>query len=119
MVSPVLSYSTTRTLPRDDTLSWFITPATSRACRRGRSDGVRAADEWPEQRDRRLAGWTTVISDALTDTQLTAAVQRVTRPVDGSTAACLGGGQPDRRLGHLTATSAPHPVAPRFHDPLP
>lgn len=42
------------------------------------------ADVRREQRDRRLAGWTTAISDALTDTQLTAAVQRVTRPVDRS-----------------------------------
>jgi len=46
-------------------------------------DDAQATEARQEQRDRRLAGWTAAISDALTDTQLTAAVDRVTWPVDG------------------------------------
>jgi hypothetical protein len=40
-----------------------------------------------EQRDDRLAGWTAAVCEALTDTQLTAAIQRITSPVGGWTAA--------------------------------
>jgi hypothetical protein len=36
-----------------------------------------------EQCDRRLAGWAAAVDEALTDTQLTAAVRRTTRPVEG------------------------------------
>ena len=55
----------------------------ARASVQQRRADTRATDARQDQRDRLLAGWAAAISDALTDTQLAAAVQRVTRPVDG------------------------------------
>jgi hypothetical protein len=48
-----------------------------------RRDEAQAAQARQEQRDRRLAGWAAAVCDALTDTQLADAVQRVARPVAG------------------------------------
>ena len=46
-----------------------------------RDAAVRALQAHQEQRDGRLAGWAAAVDEALTDAQLTAAVQRITRPV--------------------------------------
>jgi DNA-binding transcriptional ArsR family regulator len=48
-----------------------------------RDAAARALQARQEERDRRLADWTAAVCEALTDTQLTAAVERTTRPVEG------------------------------------
>ena len=48
-----------------------------------RDAAARGLEAHQEQRDHRLADWTAAVDDALTDARLTAAVQRVTRPVGG------------------------------------
>jgi hypothetical protein len=48
-----------------------------------RDAATRASQAHQERRDRRLAGWAMAISAAVLDAQLTAAVQQVTRPVEG------------------------------------
>lgn len=48
-----------------------------------RDAAARALEARQEQRDRRLAGWAAAVHQALTDSQLAAAVQRITRPVEG------------------------------------
>jgi len=55
----------------------------TRTLARRRHDDAQAIEARQEQRDRRLAGWAAAVSEALTDPQLTAAVDCVTRPVDG------------------------------------
>jgi hypothetical protein len=55
----------------------------TRTRNRDRDAVARVLQAHQEQRDRRLAGWTAAVCEALTDTQLAEAVQRVTRPVDG------------------------------------
>ena len=48
-----------------------------------RDAAARALQARQEQRDRRLADGAAAVDEALTDTQLTTAVQRITRPVGG------------------------------------
>jgi hypothetical protein len=48
-----------------------------------RHAAARALQAREDERDRRLAGWTAAVDEALSDTQLTAAVRRITRPVGG------------------------------------
>ena len=50
---------------------------------RQRHDDALATQARQERRDHRLAGLAAAVSNALTDTQLAATVQRVTRPVGG------------------------------------
>ncbi|HSK91328.1 MAG TPA: hypothetical protein VK875_08445, partial [Euzebyales bacterium] len=79
-------------------------------------DDARAAEAQQEQRDRRLTEWAAAVSAALTDPQLTAAVDRVTTPADGL----------DRRsapvaasqlLGWAITTATSSPAKP-LHDVL-
>ena len=55
----------------------------TRTSARHRDAAARAMQERQEQRDDRLAAWATAVDEALTDAALTAAVQRITRPVPG------------------------------------
>lgn len=65
-----------------------------------RHDDALAIEARQKRRNRWLVGWAAAVSDALTDTQITAAVQRVTRPVGGlDRRSAAGGGQPAARRG--------------------
>lgn len=48
-----------------------------------RDAAARALQTRQEQRDRRLVSWAVAVCEALTDTQLTTAIRRITRPVVG------------------------------------
>jgi hypothetical protein len=65
-----------------------------------RDAAARALKADQEQGDRRMAGWAAALCEALTDTQLTAAVQRIARPVGGLDPLLRAGrGQSAPRLG--------------------
>jgi hypothetical protein len=64
----------------------------TRTRNRHREAAAHALQARQEQRDRRLAGWATAVCEALTDTQLTAAIQQVTRHRDGSARHATRGG---------------------------